>query len=134
MRLLESALYVENIHTSIAFYEKIFGFQRMVSDDRFCAFNVPGGQVLLLFRKGSFLRSQTLPNGHIIPPHDGSGHLHLAFGIEFAELDEWVRKLQAADISIESRVTWEMGGQSIYFRDPDQHLVEIATRGIWPNY
>jgi catechol 2,3-dioxygenase-like lactoylglutathione lyase family enzyme len=105
-----------------------------VSDDRFCAFNVPGGQVLLLFRRGTSLTPQTLPNGHIIPPHDGHGQLHLAFGIELAELGEWVDRLQKAGVPIESRVTWEMGGQSIYFRDPDQHLVEIATRGIWPNY
>jgi catechol 2,3-dioxygenase-like lactoylglutathione lyase family enzyme len=134
MRLLESALYVKEIHRSVLFYERIFGFQRMVSDERFCAFNVGPGQVLLLFRKGSGVAPVTLPSGFVIPPHDGDGQLHLAFGIEFSELDQWVAKLEAAGIPIESRITWEMGGQSIYFRDPDQHLVEIATRGIWPNY
>jgi hypothetical protein len=35
---------------------------------------------------------------------------------------------------MESRVKWEAGGESIYFRDPDEHLVELATPGIWPNY
>ena len=134
MRILESALYVENIHNSAAFYEKLFGFARMTSDDRLCAFNVPGGQVLLLFKKGSTLEAVALPNGHVIPPHDGNGPLHMAFGIEFDELDYWLRKLEAAGVPIESRVTWQMGGQSIYFRDPDHHLIEIATRGIWPNY
>lgn len=134
MRLLESALYVENIHRSVLFYEKLFGFHRMVSDDRFCAFNVQEGQVLLLFRKGSTLQPLTLPNGRVIPPHDGEGQLHMAFGIELSELEEWVAKLQAVGIPIESRITWELGGQSLYFRDPDNHLIEIATRGIWPNY
>jgi catechol 2,3-dioxygenase-like lactoylglutathione lyase family enzyme len=47
--------------------------------------------------------------------HDGDGRLHLGF-------------------SIERRVTWPAGGQSLYFRDPDQHLLEVATPGIWPVY
>ena len=31
-------------------------------------------------------------------------------------------------------MNWERGGQSIYFRDPDGHLVELATPGIWAIY
>nr|WP_197998803.1 hypothetical protein [Gimesia aquarii] len=35
-------------------------------------------------------------------------------------------------IGIESRVNWPRGGESIYFRNPDNHVVELATPGIWP--
>jgi catechol 2,3-dioxygenase-like lactoylglutathione lyase family enzyme len=31
-------------------------------------------------------------------------------------------------------VRWPRGGESIYFRDPDGHLVELATPGLWDNY
>jgi len=42
--------------------------------------------------------------------------------------------LIAQGIRIESKVTWPAGGQSLYFRDPDNHLVELATPGIWEVY
>jgi catechol 2,3-dioxygenase-like lactoylglutathione lyase family enzyme len=45
-----------------------------------------------------------------------------------------MRRLESEDISVESRVTWRRGGQSLYFRDPDGHLVELATPGIWAIY
>ncbi|MEP7038442.1 MAG: glyoxalase, partial [Acidobacteriota bacterium] len=35
---------------------------------------------------------------------------------------------------IESKVKWERGGTSIYFRDPDKHLLELATPGLWTIY
>jgi catechol 2,3-dioxygenase-like lactoylglutathione lyase family enzyme len=72
--------------------------------------------------------------GGLIPPHDGSGHMHFAFAIRAEDLNDWLQRLEQAPIEIESRVHWENGGHSIYFRDPDQHLVELATPGIWPNY
>ncbi|PYU59508.1 MAG: glyoxalase, partial [Acidobacteria bacterium] len=30
--------------------------------------------------------------------------------------------------------TWELGGWSLYFRDPDRHLIELATPGTWSIY
>jgi len=40
----------------------------------------------------------------------------------------------AEGIPIEDRKTWDRGGQSIYFRDPDGHLLELATPGVWTIY
>ena len=37
-------------------------------------------------------------------------------------------------IAVEERRKWDRGGQSVYFRDPDRHLVEIATPGVWSVY
>jgi hypothetical protein len=48
-RLLETAIQVADIPTSAAFYERIFGF---VDNERLCAFDVCGSQVLLLFAEG----------------------------------------------------------------------------------
>ena len=37
-------------------------------------------------------------------------------------------------VAIEGRNDWERGGRSIYFRDPDGHLLELATPGLWSIY
>ena len=131
--ILETAIHVEDVERSARFYEDLFGFRRMVFDQRFCAFDVPGRQVLLLFKRGGTLDPVPTPGG-VIPPHDGSGHLHFAFSIERNEVESWIDRLKEQNITVESRVRWDLGGESVYFRDPDGHLVELATPGIWPNF
>ena len=125
--ILESSLYVEDVTVSAKFYEKIFGF-RVISDfgGRGCAMQAAGRQVLLLFKKRSSLETET--------PHDGDGELHIAFAITAAELTKWEAWLAENGIAIEERKTWERGGTSLYFRDPDRHLLEIATPGVWSIY
>ena len=44
------------------------------------------------------------------------------------------RNLTEANVAIEGRTKWPRGGESIYFRDPDGHLLELATPGLWPGY
>jgi len=58
----------------------------------------------------------------------------LAFSIAADELAAWEERLAAADIAIEGRTKWPRGGKSVYFRDPDGHLLELATPGLWPGY
>jgi len=36
-----------------------------------------------------------------------------------------------AGIEIEQEVDWNIGMLSFYFRDPDNHLVEIVQAGFW---
>jgi len=131
--VLETCLHVEDVERSARFYEQLFGFPRMASDARFCAFNVAERSVLLLFRRGGTLEPIAVPGG-LIPPHDASGHTHFALAIPADDLNAWIERLKSAGIAIESHVRWEHGGESLYFRDPDHHLVELATPGIWPNY
>jgi len=127
--LLESALYVADVGRSAEFYQRVFGFRRLVSEPRFCAFDVAGRQVLLLFERGGST-SPTRLSGGVIPPHDGRGTLHFAFAIAADELEAWERWLLSEQVAIESRVAWQSGGVSLYFRDPDDHLVELATPGL----
>jgi catechol 2,3-dioxygenase-like lactoylglutathione lyase family enzyme len=131
--LLESSLYVKNLEASIGFYTSLFGFPVLFADHRMCAMAVREGQVLLLFLKGASTKAAFTPGG-IVPPSDGDGHLHLAFSITADALEEWEASLKAAGISLESRVTWPKGGVSLYFRDPDGHVLELATPGLWANY
>jgi catechol 2,3-dioxygenase-like lactoylglutathione lyase family enzyme len=125
--ILETSLYVEDVVRSARFYEKIFGF-RLISDfgGRGCAMRAADRQVLLLFRKGASVATTS--------PHDGDGELHLAFAIAAAELAHWEAWLAENDIAVEEKRAWEAGGQSLYFRDPDRHLLEIATPGVWSIY
>jgi catechol 2,3-dioxygenase-like lactoylglutathione lyase family enzyme len=131
--VLETALHVENVARAARFYEDLFGFEKLFEDERACAFNVGGRNVLLLFKRGGTLRPVRFPGG-VIPPHDGTGHLHFAFSIPASELGPWENRLQEEGIPIESKVCWELGGESIYFRDLDHHLVELATPGTWTIY
>ena len=131
--ILETSLYVADLAVSREFYLCLFGFEEFLRDGRMCALGVPGGQVLLLFRRGGSATPAPAPGG-FIPPHDGHGALHLCFAIPFRELDAWERHLAAHGIAIESRVTWPAGGTSLYFRDPDGNSLEVATPGLWPNH
>ena len=125
--ILESSLYVTDVARSAQFYEKIFGFQ-VVSDfgERGCAMKAGNRQVLLLFKKGG--------SRAIVSPHDGDGELHLAFAVSAAALAGWETWLAENGIAVEEKRSWELGGQSVYFRDPDRHLIEVATPGTWSIY
>lgn len=131
--VLETSLYVEDLLRSRAFYQDLFDFPLLFQDDRLSALAVPGNQVLLLFLRGASGGPNLVPGG-VIPPHGGTGRLHLAFAIAAADLPGWERRLEEAGVPLESRVTAPRGGVSIYFRDPDGHLLELATPGIWPTY
>ena len=132
-RQLESSLYVADLDASAAFYQRVFGFEELLREDRMVGLAVPGGSVLLLFRRGGSVEPSPVPGG-VIPPHDGSGTLHLCFAIPLAELDAWERHLAALGIAVESRVVQSFGGTSLYFRDPDGHSLEVAVPGLWPTY
>lgn len=131
--VLESGIYVDDVARSAEFYSRIFGFEPMVADQRFCALSVAGRHVFLIFKKGATLAPMQLPGG-VLPPHDGSGQQHFAFSVPAADLPAWERRLAENGVDIESRVTWPRGGKSIYFRDPDGHLGELITSGCWAIY
>ena len=128
--ILETALYVADLDASRRFYERLFELTALDRDERFCAYELPGRQVLLLFRRGATAEPVKLPTG-VIPSHDGSGRLHVAFSIAAEALPEWEARLAGEGVALESRVRWPRGGTSLYFRDPDGHLVELATPGLW---
>jgi len=131
--MLELGLYVKDVSRSIEFYCNFFGFHVLVCDERFAALDVEGKQILLLFKRGSSAEPIKISGG-ILPGHDGEGTTHLAFSIKADDIDLWKRWLDEKKIEIESKVNWEKGGQSLYFRDPDGHLLELATPGTWATY
>lgn len=140
-RLLETAVYVEDLERSARFYQEVFGLAPIVGTTLemqtqspvLRPLHIPGGQVLLLFLRGSTAATAVLPGG-TIPPHGGSGRLHLAFAVSGADLEAWRERLRTYGVAIEGEMSWPRGGKSLYVRDPDGHLVELATPGLWSIY
>lgn len=128
--ILESALYFSDLEGAREFYTDLFGFEVLLSSDRLVALNVAGKQVLLLFQQEGSLKEVLLPEGGVIPPHNGEGPVHLALSIDKEAKEYWKGKLVKRNITIESEVYFNEG-YSLYFRDTNNHLIELATPGIW---
>jgi catechol 2,3-dioxygenase-like lactoylglutathione lyase family enzyme len=126
--ILETSLYVESAARSAEFYRRVFGFEPLepgepLNDEtRLCPMRAGDRSVLLLFKKGA------------TPDTDANGTIHIAFGIARSDLSTWEQWLACQGIKIESRKRWKYGGEALYFRDPDAHLLEIVTPGVWSIY
>lgn len=123
--ILESSLYVEDLHRAERFYTEVFDFPRIALDPERHVFFRVGEGLLLLFR------AQTTRQGDDLPPHGAEGSGHLAFAIAADTYDDWKSHLQSLNIPIEKEVTWPGGYRSLYFRDPDGNLLELATPEMW---
>src|SRR5260370_7175708 len=82
LRLLETALYLDDVGQGVRFYQELFEFPLLSGDAQpgatFAALELPGEAVLLFFKRG--VNAQPLETaGGIIPPHAGERRLHLTF-------------------------------------------------------
>ena len=132
-RLLETAIYVDDLELAAQFYDRVFGLEPLLRDQRVVAYDAGSSTVLLLFRRGVSMTGQSLPGG-FTPAHDGSGPVHFCFAIDAEQVSLWEARLAQLNVPVESRMVWPGGGKSIYFRDPDQHLIELASPGVWRTY
>ena len=128
--ILETSLYVESPTRSVEFYRRVFGFEPIDFDQnegvtdqtRLCAMRAGDRSILLLFKRGATADT------------DATGAIHIAFGIARSELPAWEAWLSQQGIPVELRKTWKYGGEALYFRDPDGHLLEVVTPGVWSIY
>ncbi|KAK4050460.1 hypothetical protein OIV83_003530 [Microbotryomycetes sp. JL201] len=107
-----------------------------------------GHTQLLLFQQGQTSTDIQLSKSDptlVIPKHglqtSTSGepaprlYTHFCLAVEKPEdVDEWEAELRNKNVKILGKASWPPGGKSIYFADPDEHIGEIASKGIWPNY
>lgn len=131
--MLEFSLYVKDVSRAADFYHDLLGFPVLLSKERMAALDVEGKQILLLFKHGASSEPVNMPGG-VLPGHDGEGTSHVAFAVRASDIAQWERWLLEQNVEIESKVEWEEGGRSLYFRDPDGHLLELASPGLWETY
>jgi catechol 2,3-dioxygenase-like lactoylglutathione lyase family enzyme len=132
-RIIETALYVDDLDRARSFYETVLECNALLRTRTLIAYDIGGAGMLLIFRRGESRRTQSLPNG-TIPGHDGSGPIHICFAVDAEELPAWEMRLEDHGVPVEGRMSWERGGKSLYFRDPDANLLELMTPGNWPGY
>ena len=135
MRVLESALYADNLEETAAFYADVLGLERIAAAEGrhvfFRAGEGSGQGVVLLFRP-SATREPPAPDARVpVPPHGATGAGHLCFAATGDEIAGWRERLGRAGVAIEADFEWPQGGWSIYFRDPAGNSVEIAEPRIW---
>lgn len=124
-KIKETCLYVTNLQKSKDFYHGQLGFEVIGAvKDRHIFFRA-GESVLLCF-----IAAASKQGGNL-PPHFGSGQLHLAFEVSKADYPGWKAKIENLGIAIEQEYDWGGGYLSFYFRDPDKHLLEIVMEGMW---
>lgn len=131
--LLETALYVDDMVRSVAFFRDTMGLETLLEIDRLTAFDAGRQGVLLVFVRGASIEDMTSDAG-VVPGHDGSGPLHMAFAISADSYEAWRDHLRAAGVPMRGEMHWPRGGRSLYFEDPDGHVLELATPGLWRTY
>ncbi len=131
MRILETALYAENLDQTADFYSQVLGLERFAEAAGRHVFFRAQGQVLLLF-KPSATRVPPSPDARLaVPPHGAEGPGHVCFAATSDQIDGWIEQLASHGVEIESTVEWPGGGRSIYFRDPAGNSLEFAEARIW---
>ncbi len=112
------AIGVADVERSCAFYARVLGFERLYPEWDRPVFMGANGTGVAIFDQ------------HVRPSDDAAGPpaariLHFAFRVDRAGLEAARRELAEEDFT----VTFSDHGlsHSLYFRDPDGHLVELTT-------
>ncbi|KAL3493884.1 Glyoxalase/Bleomycin resistance protein/Dihydroxybiphenyl dioxygenase [Aspergillus germanicus] len=153
--ILETCIYVRDVEASVKFYQETLGIAPFIESPRVTGFSL-GPTTLLLFELGKTGTDVITPTG-TIPLHgptarvlaslqhsganeDDSGEAqslkqHFCLAVQTPEeVEQWEERLRGKGVKVLSTMGWKRGGRSVYFEDLDGHVVEIASRGVWPHY
>lgn len=123
MEVLETAVYARDLEEARAFYEGVLGLPCFQFRPPRHAFFRAGRGVFLVFNPDLTEKDEALP------PHGAKGSVHVAFRVEEEELPGWAERLQEAGFPV-WWADWPRG-KSLYTRDPEGNLVELAPATIW---
>ncbi len=124
-KIKETCLYVANLDKTEEFYHKKLKLPIISrKEDAFIFFRA-GSDVLLCFMNDYAKNQKTLP------PHFAKGKIHFAFEVKTEDYENWKEDIINFQIKITHEQEWKNGLLSFYFEDPDGHVLEIASEGIW---
>ena len=126
--VLESVLYVSDLQVAEEFYTDVLGLTSYSKLEGRHVFFRCGDRMVLLFNAEATAVSAGGPKD--APTHGAEGEGHLAFAAMDREIDQWKQHLVENGVEIEQEIQTG-GGRSIYFRDPSQNCLEIASPRIW---
>lgn len=127
--ILETALYCKDLKAARGFYQHIMLLELVGEEPRRHLFFRCGSGMLLIFNPA--MSSKDLPGGQDVPTHGSTGPGHAAFAIEPGQIDDWKEHLALHGVEIEREINWPNGAHSIYFRDPANNSLELATPSLW---
>ena len=130
-RVLETALYAEDLAAADRFYGHLLGLERIAFVDGRHVFFRCGDGVVLIFDPRNTSNQATTVNGAAVPLHGATGAGHIALAVADSDLPAWRAYLETNGVAIESEVRWPRGGRSLYVRDPAGNSVEIASPALW---
>ena len=120
-RIDHIVLTVADIQRTVAFYTRVLSMKKVVFEGGWTALHF-GGQKINLHPAGK----EAKPNARNADV--GTGDLCFVADQPIGEI---VRELQAHDVELELGPVPQVGAlggmQSVYFRDPDDNLIEVAT-------
>ncbi|PIY08786.1 MAG: glyoxalase [Flexibacter sp. CG_4_10_14_3_um_filter_32_15] len=124
-KIKETCLYVTDLDKTEAFYHKKLELPIISrKEDAFIFFRA-GSDVLLCFM------NDYAKNQEGLPPHFANGKIHFAFEVKTEDYQKWKEKMKDYQIKITHEQEWKNGLLSFYFEDPDGHVLEIVSEGIW---
>ena len=124
-QIKETCLYVKDLDKTHQFYHGLLNLPLISRVEGRHIFFRAGQSVLLCFI------SETTKKDEKLPPHYGTGKLHLAFEVEADVYESTKKGVQERGIEIIHEQTWKEGNKSFYFHDPDGHVLEIVQPGLW---
>ncbi len=118
-------MYVSDLNQTSKFYHDLLGLKVIGRVDGRHIFFKAGTSVLLCF-----IAEATSQDDHL-PPHYGSGKLHMAFEVEMENYQSIKEQLISKGVDVIYEETWRSDVHSFYFHDPDGHVLEIVPKGMW---
>ncbi len=129
--VIETALYTDDLDAMQMFYQDKLGLELISGTKGRSLFFKIGRTMLIIFDR-SYTEDQNITvNGNFIPSHATHGRGHIAFEAAEGDYEQHKQMIIDLDIEIESEIDWPSGKKSFYFRDPDQHSIEIVEYGFW---